>query len=570
MKSKFLRLWASLCLVVLISTTPLLADSIIKKSNPGGKAIFATMVNSTTGVDGTGLTGAAVGTPVTCTAGVAGSLTITYSIGGAAFANCLGAVTELGGGSYSYVPTATETNTTLDVLFHFAATGYFIDKERIQVNTYKVDDLGNGLIPVQSTIAAGSSGLAINTNYTAPNINSAKGMFLVFTSGANAAQAFIIGSNTTGASSVFTLLTAPAANPAAADTFDIVTGVGAKVVDLLAGTLGVTVTTNNDKTGYSLTQTFPANFSSQSIDGSGRVLLQPTQAGVTIPTVTTVGTLTTYTGNTPQTGDAFLRLGATPPTLAQIDASTIAHVTLVDTVTTYTGNTPQTGDSFARIGAAGAGLTAVPLTSTGDATLASLHAMITANVFTAPALANAPSGTGASASTIATAVWQDLLASADFSTLNSIGAWLKAPPAGFFTNSGGGGGDTPGTTTLLTRIPGVVQPQTGDSYARLGAPSGASIDADVLSRMVSFTLPTNFSSLAITTGGAMNLNLLQALDLTQAPVTTNTVGTAMLGSVSGLCKITIIGSTMNVYDATGATLLKSFTITPTPTAGSKQ
>lgn len=36
----------------------------------------------------------------------------------------------------------------------------------------------------------------------------------------------------------------------------------------------------------------------------------------------------------------------------------------VSTLTTYTGNTPQTGDSFARIGAAGAGLTAVGLTGT--------------------------------------------------------------------------------------------------------------------------------------------------------------------------------------------------------------
>jgi len=34
--------------------------------------------------------------------------------------------------------------------------------------------------------------------------------------------------------------------------------------------------------------TFPANFSLLSVDGSGRVLLQPTQAGVTIPTVTSV------------------------------------------------------------------------------------------------------------------------------------------------------------------------------------------------------------------------------------------------------------------------------------------
>lgn len=34
-------------------------------------------------------------------------------------------------------------------------------------------------------------------------------------------------------------------------------------------------------------------------------------------------------------------------------------VNLTNTVTTYTGNTPQTGDSFARIGALGAGLTAL-------------------------------------------------------------------------------------------------------------------------------------------------------------------------------------------------------------------
>jgi hypothetical protein len=37
----------------------------------------------------------------------------------------------------------------------------------------------------------------------------------------------------------------------------------------------------------------------------------------------------------------------------------VSRVTLTDTLTTYTGNTPQTGDSFARIGVAGAGLTAI-------------------------------------------------------------------------------------------------------------------------------------------------------------------------------------------------------------------
>lgn len=47
------------------------------------------------------------------------------------------------------------------------------------------------------------------------------------------------------------------------------TGTGTGEISLSSG--AVTVGTNNDKTGYSLTQSFPANFSSLSIDGSGRV-----------------------------------------------------------------------------------------------------------------------------------------------------------------------------------------------------------------------------------------------------------------------------------------------------------
>jgi hypothetical protein len=49
--------------------------------------------------------------------------------------------------------------------------------------------------------------------------------------------------------------------------------------------------------------------------------------------------------------------------------TTLPRVTLADTLTTYTGNTPQTGDAFARIGAAGAGLTALPSAATVVSTL---------------------------------------------------------------------------------------------------------------------------------------------------------------------------------------------------------
>jgi hypothetical protein len=66
---------------------------------------------------------------------------------------------------------------------------------------------------------------------------------------------------------------------------------GVTIPTVTSVTNGVTVSTNNDKGGYSLTQSFPSNFSTLSIDGSGRVLLQPTQTGVTIPNVDTVGTV---------------------------------------------------------------------------------------------------------------------------------------------------------------------------------------------------------------------------------------------------------------------------------------
>lgn len=49
----------------------------------------------------------------------------------------------------------------------------------------------------------------------------------------------------------------------------------------------------------------------------------------------------------------------------------VSRVVLTDTLTTYTGNTPQTGDSYARIGVAGAGLTAI-----GDTRIANLDATV--------------------------------------------------------------------------------------------------------------------------------------------------------------------------------------------------
>lgn len=116
-----------------------------------------------------------------------------------------------------------------------------------------------------------------------------------------------------------------------------------------------------------------------------------------IPRVTLTDTLTTYTGNTVQTGDSFARLGAAGAGLtalgdtriANLDATvssrtkpadTQARVTLVDTVTSYTGNTPQTGDAYARLGApAGASVSADVAAVKTDTT--TLLARITSTLF---------------------------------------------------------------------------------------------------------------------------------------------------------------------------------------------
>ena len=65
----------------------------------------------------------------------------------------------------------------------------------------------------------------------------------------------------------------------------------------------------------------------------------------------------------------------------------IQGVVLADTLTTYTGNTPQTGDSFVRIGAAGAGLTSI-----GDTRLSGINVtQIAGSELSATHLANAAS-----------------------------------------------------------------------------------------------------------------------------------------------------------------------------------
>ncbi|WP_406699230.1 hypothetical protein V5E97_10170 [Singulisphaera sp. Ch08] len=179
----------------------------------------------------------------------------------------------------------------------------------------------------------------------------------------------------------------------------------------------------------------------------------------------------------------------------------VSTVTTVGTLTTYTGNTPQTGDSFARIGANGAGLTAL-----GDTRLANLDAAVS-------------------------------------------------------TRSTYAGADTSGTTTLLTRLPGIVVAQTGDAYALIGAAGAgltalgdtrlANLDAAISTRSTYAGGAVASVTAAVTVGtnndkSGYSLNLSQAL----TDVKTATVGGALHGawaSAWGKMVKDVAGKTLKLF-----------------------
>jgi len=116
-----------------------------------------------------------------------------------------------------------------------------------------------------------------------------------------------------------------AVNPDSATGF--VSSVPAVVGAVGSVTAGVTVTTNNDKTGYALTQTFPANFSSLGIS-----------AGGAISTVTLVTTTTTLT-NAPSdsSGVTTLLTRVTATRAGNLDNLDAAVSTRMATYTQPTG-----------------------------------------------------------------------------------------------------------------------------------------------------------------------------------------------------------------------------------------
>lgn len=275
------------------------------------------------------------------------TLTITASKDGAAFASISPTVTDLGSGWYKVALTSSHTDSLGDLLLHASSTG--ADPTDVATRIIAVDKndaVRLGLSGLANAAAGASGGLAtldssLGLNLTkwlggaipAVNVTGVPKVDVVDWLGGTIPAVNVTGIpkvdivdiNGVAASTVSGSIDANVVDwrgtaVAVPDTaglpkVTISSGTGAGQVSLAAGL--VTVGTNSDKTGYSLSQAFPANFSTLGISAGGK----------------------------------------------------ISGVVLIDTLTTYTGNTVQTGDNFARIGAAGAGLTAL-----GDARIAHLDA----------------------------------------------------------------------------------------------------------------------------------------------------------------------------------------------------
>lgn len=214
---------------------------------------------------------------------------------------------------------------------------------------------------------------------------------------------------------------------------------------------------------------------------SGAVLLQATQTGVTIPTVTTLTNLPAITSN-------WL-------TAAGIAASAL------------------NGKGDWNVGKTGYSLTAT--TGLGNQT-----ANITGNLSgSVGSVTTVSDKTGYALSSAGVqAIW-DALTSA-LTTASSIGKLLVDNiNATISSRSTYAGGDTSGTTTLLSRIVGTLasgthNAQSGDAYARLGAPAGASVSADVAAIHAKTTnLPAAPASTTNITAGTITT----VTNLTNAP-----------------------------------------------------
>lgn len=386
--------------------------------------------------------------------------TVTLSKAGAAFASPAGAVTEIANGWYKVAGNATDTGTSGPLILHATGTGADPTDTLFEVVAYDPQDTVRLGLTAMPNVASGSAGAIVTSGTGTAQISVASG--LVTLAGVTHTGAVI--------PTVTTLTNLPAI------TSNWLTAAG-----IAASALNGKGDWNIGKTGYSLTQSFPTNFSAMSISAGGLVDILQTAADKVWGTTTrllTAGTNIALAKGTGVTG------------FNDLDASGVATAVWNAATATY--------------GSAG-----------------SYGLLIETNL---DAAVSSVGGGSLTAADIADAVWDEALsghttagtAGKGLSDASAAGdPWGVALPGAYSAGTAGyimgaidtkigylpsatagaaGGlfiaGSNAATTVNITgnitgNLSGSVgsltghTPQTGDTYARIGAPAGASVSADV-------------------------------------------------------------------------------------------
>lgn len=266
------------------------------RKNTASQTLCFAGVNATTGA---ALTGASW-TGRKCLDGTFSSLTATVT-------------EDTGTGFYKVALAQGDTNAN-DLAYFFTATNAVpVCINALTTAADPSDTVRFGLTALPN-VASGSAGAIITSGTGTAQLS--------VTSGVAQADAAKIGGQTASASGTITFPNATLAS----------------TTNITAAT-GITVATNNDKTGYSLTQTFPSNFSALSITAGGvakadletiKTQTVTCAGGVTIPAATlasttniTAGTITTVTNltNAPTNGDLTATMKASVN--AEVDTALI-------------------------------------------------------------------------------------------------------------------------------------------------------------------------------------------------------------------------------------------------------
>jgi hypothetical protein len=217
---------------------------------------------------------------------------VNISKAGAAFGAAAGTVTEIANGWYKVALTTADTNTVGDLAFYITGTSADDTDFSDQVSSVILSD-----IPTTTPLTSAQIATGVWTDTTAGD-------------------------------------------------FTVASSVGKSVINGVSLGTGLTVnalTTNNDKTGYSLAVAPPTSAAIATAvwtDTTAGDFTVASSIGKSVLNGVTLGTgltINAYTGNTAQTGDAYARLGA------PAGASTAADIAAVKT---DTGNIVTTTNKF--------------------------------------------------------------------------------------------------------------------------------------------------------------------------------------------------------------------------------